>query len=288
MIISIIYLVIGFILLWAVVKGKPVEINGEAVYYARTQPYGYWRVGNPVIKIIALFIMTLGAFIKNPSLTLQGAAIIFIILWAPFNPRSKFQIIAINFGLGFIVIHLLSENIIPYEALRFTTEIPYIAKINWMQIFIIFITIIAYISTARAITSRDYAWLIDIFPIKWKRENFGASIYSFAYGFLRFPNVVWEIDISIRSRGGRRPYNPKTFKSLSSFELTLSLWTLQIAREIREMAFTVDYVISSRIRLSKRKTPIWRSWSATDISIGGLLLAGILGPRIELFIRSIF
>ena len=260
------------------------KINSKDVYFARNQPYGYWRVGNPIVKITIVILIAIGVFVKDPSLVLQASAVVFIMLWARFDPKSKFQIVVINFGLGFVIVSLLDPNVSPYNLLRFTTIIPYIAKIDWSFVVMTFVMMGTFLAVRPAVTSRDYAWLINIFPTVWFRENVGGTIYSFAYGIHRLQDAVWDADTAIRSRGGHRP-SLRTLRSLDTLINTLSLWTWYLLREIEEMRITVQYVILSRIKIPTRKTPIARKWSLTDISILGIVVMGIVIPRVVTFAK---
>ena len=262
------------------VINKPTSSD---IWYARNQPYGYWRVGNPIVKLATLAVITVGIFVREPSLTFQGFAVVSLMVWAPFNPKSWFQIIFINFGLGVFFVGLLNPCVIPYDSLRFTWNIPMVAKIDGLLVIAMFCMMLAYIKVARVVTSRDYVWLIDIIPQKLWRKPIAASMYSHVYGVLRFPNVVWEANIAIRSRGGHSPFTLRILRSFDTLIDTFGLWLLYICRELKEVTLTIEYVIMSRVRLPKRKAPIWRSWSLTDYSIAGVLVFGVFLPQLGLF-----
>jgi hypothetical protein len=80
------------------------------VWFARNQPYGYWRAGNPIVKLLGFITMMVGTFARDPSLSIQGAMIVFVMLLMPFKPRSRWQVFFINFGLGSSIVSLDLEQ----------------------------------------------------------------------------------------------------------------------------------------------------------------------------------
>lgn len=253
--------------------------TGKDIWDAKNQPYGYWRAGNPIVKAATLISIIVGAFAQDPSLIVQGTIVVFIMLWAPFNPFSTFRTYVVNLGIGCFLVASFGPSVVQYETLRFTTDIPNIAKIDWLSVITVFIMFVAFFNISRAITSRDFAWLIDLTP-NFLRAHIAGIMYSFAYGFLRAPTVLWSADVAIRSRGGHRLISLRAWRSSKTFIDTLSIWSLYLLREMKEMAITVDYVVVSRVVLNRRKTPIARKWSSTDISIAGVLLFAVVIPRI--------
>jgi hypothetical protein len=256
--------------------------TGEDIWYGYNQPYGYWRVGNPLVKVSVLTIVIAGTFMEEPSLTFQGLAALFIMLFAPVNPDSRYQNFIMNFGLGSFII--TSLYFVPYDSLRFTRIIPNIATIDWLSIMTALIIFLAFLKVVSVATTRDFAWLVDLMP-KHLREQVGGLVYSFGYSIPRAPGILWEADEAIRSRGGYRPFALSTLWSLDRFVDTIGIWILYIMRQIEEMALTVDYTIESRIMLGKRgKTPIVRKLSQTDYAMVGMLVIGIIGSRIMLLV----
>jgi hypothetical protein len=254
--------------------------TGEDIWYGSNQPYGYWRVGNPIVKGSVLIVVIAGFFLKVPSLTFQGLAALFIMLWAPVNPDSPYQTFLMNIGLGSFII--TSLYFVPYDSLTFTTIIPNIATINWLSVMTAFILMFAFLKVSAAATTRDFAWFVDVMP-KHLREQVGVLVYSYAYSIIRVSGIFWEADEAIRSRGGYRPFALCTLRSLDSFVDTLGIWCLFIKRQMDEMALTVDYIINSRIMLGKRgKTPIVRKVSQTDWAMIGMLVIGVICPRLML------
>jgi len=256
-----------------------LNITGKDIYFARNQPYGYWRVGNPIVKGFGIILMVIGAFSINPSLIIQSAIVIGIMLWAPFNPKSMFQIIIMNFGFGIIFVSMLNPTIFPYDRLDNTTSIPYIANINWLTIISMFIMMFALYSIVRAITSRDCIWFVTLIPNSLSRRHIGAITYSFIYGFMRFRHIVLDLDITIRGRGGYRPYAFKTMKTMNTFVDNFAYWFDGLLREMEEMRKIIQFVLISRIKITRRITPIARAWSPTDFCIMGIMVFGIILPR---------
>jgi len=253
--------------------------RAKDIWYAKNQPYGYWRVGNPIIKISVIIIMLFGIIYDDPSLTLQGSILTFLMLWAPFNPRSIIQNLFINLGLGAFMVSLFLPSILPYDYLRIVTNIPSVAKIEWLWIGIFFIMGYALFSITRAITSRDYAWFVDLCPKVFKKKIAGI-IFSFPYGLLRAPIVFEQTNISIRSRGFHLPFSFKAFSSFEFFINTLGIWILLIYRETNEMVLTIDYVLVSRVKPLQRRTPIARVFSVTDLGVFGVIIFSIFIPRV--------
>ena len=253
------------------------RITGKDVWYGYNQPYGYWKVGNPIVKVSVLALVILGTFAQDPSLTFQGLAAIFIMLYAPSDPNSRYQNLFI----------IASLYLVPYDSLRLTTTIPTIATIDWFSIMTVLIVFYAFFKVAVAATTRDFAWFIDLMP-KSLHMQVGGLMYSYAYSIPRILNMMREADEAIRSRGGYSPFALSTLRSLNRFIDTIGVWSLNIMRQMEEMAVTIDYTIVSRIVMGKRgKTPIVRKWSKTDYTMAGVLVFGVIVSRMAVGIASL-
>jgi len=251
-----------------------MKIGGEDIWYPINQPYGYWKVGNPIVKFSAIFLVIIGALFWNPTLIFQSICIIFMMIYIPVNPYSKFQIIFVNFFLGLFLVLLFFY--VSFDSLKFSTEIHGVATIEWFFVFTFLIMSFSFWIVSKTITTRDYAWLIDIIPKYW-RGFVGGFVYSFGYAILRFPKILWEADVTIRSRGGYRPFSPKILFDSNKLIDTFGIWTLYLVREMKDMVINVNYVIVSRVMLNK-KTPIARIWRLIDLAIMGVLVLGVVFP----------
>lgn len=258
------------------------RINSSDIWYARNQPYGYWRVGNPIVKMIVVFLLLLGVLINSPSIVIQSSILIYIMLWLPFKPKNKLILVLINLGIGGFIVGLFFPNvIIDYQLLDIKFEIQHVASIKVLNTISIFLLVISLIFMTKAVTSRDYAWLISLMPKRFKKTSSGYT-YSYAYALIRVPFIISEANISLLSRG----YNlPLAFKLNIDRVESSGLWLICIFRELRDMAITIEHLIISKIKPESRQTPIAKHFSLTDLSILGIIIFSIIGPRIVGFIK---
>jgi len=256
--------------------------SADDVWYARNQPYGYWRVGNPIVKACAVLLMSIGLVAQQASLVFQCSLLIWIMLWMPFRPTSKTMIVLIHLGLGGILVGLFAPSmLVDYGALDIKIPIQQVGSLKVLETLYIFFGVFSFVFASRAVTSRDYAWLITVFPRSMKTETTGY-IFSYAYALVRLPSVLGEVNISILSRGLRLPLSLFPVSNrLDSF----GIWTLAVYREMNEMASTIEYQIVSKLKPETRTTPVGKYFSTTDASVLGIILASIVLPRILLLFK---
>lgn len=260
------------------------RVNGSDIWYARNQPYGYWRVGNPIVKMMAVFLLLFGVLVNSPSIIIQSSILIYIMLWLPFRPKSKFILVLINLGIGGFIVGLFYPNVIlDYQLLDIKIEIQHVASLKVLNIISIFLLVISLFFMTKAVTSRDYAWLISLMPNKFKQSSSGYT-YSYAYALIRVPLIISEANISLLSRGFNLPLALKlNFDRIESS----GLWLICIIRELRDMAVTIEHLIISKIKPENRITPIAKHFSLTDLSILGIIIFSIIGPRVLEFTKTL-
>lgn len=253
-----------------------VPRDASDVWYGRNQPYGYWRVGNPVVKIATVLVLAVGALTETPYLILQGSAVLVIMLFAPCSTTSKAYNFVVNFGLGSVAVALLGPRYLPYDKLAVTTNIPGVTEVDWLMVGSFVIMMVVLATVRRAATSRDYAWIIDALPSTEAGLRVGGAVFAFSYGLLRGPSLLWMTRDSLQARGVPSPFAWTSMKSPDAAINIWGLWVLAIFRKLFTMADTVHYNIASRLRPGFRRTPILRYWSATDLSIAGLIVVVIV------------
>lgn len=270
-------------------SSKILKIPGIDIWSGFNQPYGYWRLGNPILKLIIIFLLIYSFVIADYGLMIQIIALILIILYMPYDESSKISMFFMSFGFGGLIIGLLSPIFIHFNKYEIKSEIKNIATIDIFRVIMAALLIIIFFLISKAFTSRDYAWLIDLF--KWKSLRLKLALYfhSYCYTLLRGHTVLQKVDISLRTRGILRP--TKIFshseKSIDIFIDIFGLWLLNLFAYSRKIEKTIIFVLVSRYNVYERQTPLWRKWSPNDISILGVLLLTVLFPRIYSYLKSI-
>lgn len=268
-----------------------MEINATDVWHAITQPYGYWRASNPIVKFAPVLLMLAGSTIYSPALLLQGVLASEFMLSAPFNSRSPYCLVGICVAMGTTVAALLTPSIgiVPYSflSLSMTFEIPRYVTVDGFFSLCIVIMMVSLFRVRLAFTSRDYAWLIDFIPGPKLNKFFGETLYAHVYGWLQLPRLVTEADIALKSRGVGRPSLFRFLRHPNTAIDELGLWTLYIVRRMQEMAILVEFFVMSRVRLDRRQTPLGRQLSVADVAVILVLICGILVPRLVSFVTSL-
>lgn len=259
-----------------------------SVWYAGNQPYGYNRVGNPLIKSIGIILMMVGVSAQVASIVFWGVAITLFILYIPFNQRSRIGIISVHIGLGSLLVFVTNPmtKIIPYNTLqaRMQLDVPHVAVIDGLFVLSALSMMITLFMAYRAFTSRDLALLVDLVPTTRGARNFFANwLFSYAYSAMRVPSILIAASISLRSRGIGKPRWWKLFYDPSGLADDLGPWILYFIREMREMVHMIDYLIRSRMRPSRRPWgKVFLHWSTTDLSMAGaFLVSGLGGPLLS-------
>ncbi|MFW6002177.1 MAG: hypothetical protein ACOCQD_02455 [archaeon] len=259
-------------------------VNGSDIWYARNQPYGYWRVGNPIVKMVVVFLLLFGVLVKSPSIIIQSSILIYIMLWLPFKPKNKLVLVLINLGIGGFIVGLFYPNVIlNYNILDIKFEIQHVASIKILHVVSIFLLVISLLFMTKAVTSRDYAWFISLLPNKFKKSSSGYT-YSYAYALIRVPLIISEANVSLLSRGFNLPFALRL--KVDRIESS-GLWLICIFRELRDMAVTIEHLIISKIKPENRITPVAKHFSLTDLSISGIIIFSIIGPRVLEYIKTL-
>jgi len=242
----------------------------------RVQPHGFWRAGNPWVKLCVIMVAFIGILFNRPSLVIQGAALIFIMLKLPVSPKSKINNILWTAGLGGFIVFLLGPHIIiPYEELS-TIDIPYVTNLSMTISILVFSVSLFFLR--RAFTTRDYDWIIGYIPQGKIKLIIANLIFSFGYGVRRLRKYVWEAGASIKNRGMHRFFHLDTLKNPSSFELHVALWCIYFVRCFITIEKTINFVVASRM-INKDPT-IAKYWSSTDKSLLGVIFFTVILPSL--------
>jgi hypothetical protein len=202
-------------------------------------------------------------------------------LWLPFKATSKFSIVVLHLGVGGVLVGLIAPGmLVNYSDLDFNVPIEHVASLRFVDTVCIVVAVFSYFFVAQAITSRDFAWLITLFP-KSERSYAASYVFSYAYAAIRLPSIVRELHISMLSRGLHLPLSP--FHYVGKFD-SLGIWSLGMYREMKEMASTIEYQVVSRLKPESRKTPVGAYFSITDYSVAGIFVTSIVLPRILLIL----
>lgn len=205
-------------------------------------------------------------------------------LWMPFNFKNKYLMFILNAGIGCCLISCLHPDyLINYEVLDISYKINGVATIKILFIASMFLIIFSLFFITRAITSRDYAWIINLLPTENRLASSGY-IHSYAYAIIKLPRIITEANISILSRGLYLPFSIKW--NINRTDL-FGLWMLFIIRECKEMALTIEYVLTSKIKPQTRVTPIARHFSPNDYNILSIVIC-ILFLRVMDLVKFYF
>lgn len=290
MMIFIILIFIFFVIIYFISRGEKKDIDAEAVFHGRCAPYGYFKVGNPIVKFTLIILITVAVYLRDFNLVVQTAIIILFMIWMPFR-YVKYQK-ASSFIMGLIAMGIAGLSFIklPFGLSDLTLNIPGYADIDILYAINLLIALIVYFIIAKSdvFATRDFAWIVDLSQNKKLRELLAGNIFSFAYGILRFPEAIQIGSISIKSRGGDYPFSRKGLLSLKENMTNFSLWVLYFIRIIEEMTQIVEYVLVSRVRVRKRKIPIWRDWYSSDYTVSGMIIFCLLVPRILKYLKNVF
>lgn len=266
-------------------KNGSKQLSARTVLYYINQPYGYFKVGNPIIKYSVIILMFIGVFSRDIYLVIQSAIIILVMLWLPFKTYKNEKISTVIIGfLSFGLAGFLKLNI-PPNIQKLALDIPGYMIIDVLYCVNLLIMLIIFIIFAKSnvLTTMDFSWIVDIFKSPKIRMNFAGIVYSFAYGLLRFPELLENADIAIKSRGGNKPLRPSGKPIIERARINLSLWILYVFRSLEEMTRIIHYVITSRVKIRKREIPLWRYWATSDYCIAGMIFFSIFIPRILQF-----
>lgn len=242
----------------------------------RTQPYGFWRAGNPWVKLCVILVAPVGITLESPSIVLQGAVLILLMLKLPVNPKSSINNILWTGGAGSFICFLLNPRvIIPYEDFS-KIKIHYVTDLS-MTICILIFSISLFL-VRRAFTTRDYDWFIAYLPPGQLKIKVANLVYSFGYGMRRLRKYFWEAGASIRNRGMHRFFHFKSLINPKKIELHLALWCMYFIRCFIGVEKSINFVVASRM-INKTAT-IAKYWSTTDKSLLGVIFLTIIVPRL--------